>query len=268
MTLRTQVETALGAEVTGETALHGGDLSSVVALDLADGRRVVAKRSPVVEAEARMLRALALAAVPVPEVLHAEGGLLLLERLDEAAPSPEGWAALGSALRALHGITAPAPGWPEPYAFGRIGIANDPAPDWPAFWAERRLMSAPSALPPDLGRRIEALAARLRDLLPAAPAYALLHGDLWSGNLLFGPGGRVHLIDPACYHGHAEVDLAMLHLFGQPDAAFAPAYGPPLEPGWKERRHVYSLWPAIVHLRLFGASYRGMVERHLSALGI
>lgn len=266
MSLRAQVEAALGAEVTGDAAIHGGDLSSVVALDLADGRRVVAKRGPVVEAEARMLRALSLAGVPVPEVLHAEGGLLLLECLEEAAPSPEGWARLGTVLRAMHDNAAAAPGWPEPYAFGRVGIPNDPAPDWPTFWAEQRLMSAPSALPADLGRRIGALADRLPDLLPAAPPFALLHGDLWPGNLLFGPGGSVHLIDPACYHGHAEVDLAMLHLFGQPDADFAASYGP-LDPGWEERRHVYSLWPAIVHLRLFGASYGVMVDRHLSALG-
>ena len=42
---------------------------------------------------------------------------------------------------------------------------------------------------------------------------ALLHGDLWTGNILVRDGRLVALIDPACYYGHAEVDLAMLCLF-------------------------------------------------------
>ena len=80
-------------------------------------------------------------------------------------------------------------------------------------------------------------------------------------------GDRVSgLIDPACYHGHTEVDLAMLGLFDQPDAAFYEAYGL-LEPGHDERTAIYRLWPALVHLRLFGAGYRPMVERLLQATG-
>jgi fructosamine-3-kinase len=75
------------------------------------------------------------------------------------------------------------------------------------------------------------------------------------------------LIDPACYHGHTEVDLAMLGLFDQPDAAFYEAYGS-LEPGHDERTTIYRLWPALVHLRLFGAGYRPMVERLLQATGV
>lgn len=80
-------------------------------------------------------------------------------------------------------------------------------------------------------------------------------------------GDRVSgLIDPACYHGHAEVDLAMLALFGRPGPAFHDNYGA-LEPGAEDRLPVYQLWPALVHLRLFGAGYRGLVERCLNAAG-
>ena len=38
------------------------------------------------------------------------------------------------------------------------------------------------------------------------------------------------------------------------------------EPGWEERLPVYQLFPALVHLRLFGAAYAPMVDR-LLALG-
>jgi fructosamine-3-kinase len=71
------------------------------------------------------------------------------------------------------------------------------------------------------------------------------------------------LIDPACYHGDAEVDLAMPGLFDQPDAAFHEAYGL-LERGHDKRTAIYRLWP---HQRLFGAGHRPMVERLLQATG-
>jgi fructosamine-3-kinase len=63
-------------------------------------------------------------------------------------------------------------------------------------------------------------------------------------------GDRVSgLIDPACYHGHTEVDLAMLAMFDQPDAAFYEAYGL-LEPGHDERTAIYRLWPDTEKARL------------------
>jgi fructosamine-3-kinase len=102
--------------------------------------------------------------------------------------------------------------------------------------------------------------------LPSA-APALLHGDLWSGNILVRDGRLAALIDPACYHGDAEVDLAMLTLFDSPPDEFWEAYGP-LEPGWRERRPIYQLFPALVHLRLFGAGYAGLADRLLGEIGV
>jgi hypothetical protein len=132
----------------------------------------------------------------------------------------------------------------------RTGPASGPsAACWPAS----------TRCPPISRAGWKALARRLPDLLPARPAPSLLHGDLWAGNVLFGGGGVSGLIDPACYYGDGEVDLAMLHLFGAPGPGFAEGYGA-LAPGAAERRAIYQLWPAITHLRLFGAGYRGMVE--------
>jgi fructosamine-3-kinase len=139
-------------------------------------------------------------------------------------------------------------------------------PNWPNFWAERRLLQGLGTLPAPLARRVERLAARLGDRLPARPPASLLHGDLWVGNLLVSPEGEAALIDPACYRGHGEVDLAMLGLFGRPDPALFEGYGP-LEPGAQERRPVYRLWPALVHLRLFGTGFAGMVEGLLDEAG-
>jgi fructosamine-3-kinase len=113
--------------------------------------------------------------------------------------------------------------------------------------------------------RIARLAELMPELLPADPSAALLHGDLWSGNILVKNGRLAAFIDPACYYGDAEVDLAMLALFDTPPDAFWDAYGN-LEEGWETRRTVYQLFPALVHFRLFGPTYAGMVDRLLARL--
>lgn len=257
----------LGGDVQSIAPLHGGDLSEVLRLTFNDGRMAVAKTGPLVAREARMLAAIHAAGAPAPRVLGLRGELLFLEYLPEGTATPSGWRALGSGLRKLHQSTGRSYGWPEVYAFGPVDIQNATAVNWPTFWAERRLLAELSTLPADLALRLERLAARLPELLPPDPQPSLLHGDLWTGNALFDVKGAAWLIDPACYYGHTEVDLAMLQLFGQPDPAFHEGYGRP-EPGFAERRAAYQLWPALVHLRLFGSGYRPMVDSRLASIGV
>ncbi len=256
----------LADRVVAESRVHGGDLSEVVRLGLASGRSVVAKSSPFAAQEAAMLVALHAAGTPAPDVVAGDVHILIMEDLGPGAPpSDRAWTHLGKVLRTLHGTTAAEYGWPDAYAFGTVRIENCLCRDWPSFWADRRLLSGSDAIPADLRRRLERVARVLPDLLPGAPPASLLHGDLWSGNIVFARDRVLGLIDPACYHGHAEVDLAMLNLFGGTPDAFQASYGD-LGPGWQERRCVYQLWPALVHLRLFGEGYRGLVERLLGAL--
>ena len=265
MTTSAQIANLAGAAVTSRIPLHGGDLSRVERVDLVDGRSVVAKHGPHVLGEAGMLRVLAQGNIPVPKLLGQNPGLILLEYLPETSPSTETWASLGQSLRKMHDTTGSTYGWPEDYAFGAVTIPNTQAANWPDFWAQNRLLAGVEALPPDIAKRLDTLAKRLPDLLPKSPPAALLHGDLWGGNVLF-TARTAYLIDPACYYGDAEVDLAMLTLFGRPPPGFFETYGP-LRPGHEKRRPVYQLWPALVHLRLFGAGYRGMVTGLLDSLG-
>jgi fructosamine-3-kinase len=247
------------------TPLHGGDLSTVTLIELSDGRRAVAKQGPLVAREARMLAAIAAAGVPAPRVLGLAGPVLFLDALSEARPTAAHWARFGEDLARLHATPGPGYGWPEDYAFGPVALPNTPVDDWPAFWAKHRLLPHLPHLPDPLAKRVDTLARRLPELLPAHPAPGLLHGDLWAGNLL-PTAEAIHLIDPASYYGDGEVDLAMLHLFATPGRGFAEGYGP-LAPGWQARRAVYSLFPALVHVRLFGAAYHAMAERCLTAAG-
>lgn len=259
--------TLAGANPDTVQRLAGGDLSEVVQVERPDGRLTVVKANGLATVEAAMLRALAKAGAPVPIVEAEYDGAILMEYIgNDGVMSPSAWASLGEAVASLHANRGEDYGWPADYRLGSVELSNRANRSWPSFWAEQRLIATAALLDRPWRERLDKAAARLIDILPSDPPVAMLHGDLWSGNILV-EGGRLRaLIDPACYYGHAEVDLAMLHLFDTVPDTFAAGYGA-LEPGWEERRDVYQLFPALVHFRIFGATYAGLVDRLLLGLG-
>ena len=103
----------------------------------------------------------------------------------------------------------------------------------------------------------ERLATRLPELAGPAEPPARIHGDLWTGNVLWS-GGRGWLVDPAAHGGHRETDLAMLTLFGEgwvPRLLAAYAESTPLADGWRERQRLHQIHPLLVHAVLFGGGY-------------
>lgn len=262
--LATRAAALAGGRLTAAQPLGGGDLSEVVRIDLADGRVLVAKRGS--EVESAMLGAIRATGAPAPAVLAVADGIIVMGFCPRDRRLGPAWGSVGEGVRMLHAATATGYGWAEPHAFGPVAIPGGLDDHWPTFWAEKRLLPCAPHVPAPIARRIEALARRLDDLLPAHPRPALLHGDLWTGNLLVDEGRLTGLIDPACLWGHVEVDLAMLGLFGEPGAAFWARYGA-REPGWQAREPLSRLWPALVHLRLFGGGYRGLVQELLAASG-
>lgn len=261
-----KVSTLTGIPEERLERLAGGDLSEVLLVPR-EGETVVAKGGAAPAVEAAMLRALAAAGAPVPRVEGEFEGVLLLEQINhDGLFNARAWADLGERLAELHAYVGAGYGWAADYSLGTVHLDNHERRDWPSFWAEQRLIAVARLLDRPWRARVDALAHRLADQLPATPPPSLLHGDLWSGNILVRDGRVAALIDPACYHGDAEVDLAMLSLFDRPPESFLNAYGA-LSPGWEERRTVYQLFPALVHLRLFGAGYAGLVDRLLSSAG-
>lgn len=257
----------LGGVLRHASPVSGGGLSQVLRIGLDDGRVAIVKHGPRAEVEASMLRRIREAGVPAPLVLGADAQTLVIECLPTDGSLENAWNDVGAQLAVLHASTGPGYGWPEAYAFDSVTIDNARTQRWPEFWAQRRLLPHLSKLPVSLGRRLERLAADLPNRLPQRPAACLLHGDLWGGNVLISGTRLSGLIDPACYYGHSEVDIAMLQLFDRPGPEFFAAYAP-LQAGYAERLTIYRLWPALVHLLLFGGGYRAMVDRHLSAAGV
>ncbi|QTF93884.1 fructosamine kinase family protein [Halomonas sp. BM-2019] len=255
-------------------ALGGGDIAAVYRL-ATDRGEVVVKSDDAwrLAGEADGLAALAAAdsGLVVPTVLGRQGGWLVMEALEVAPRRDRDQAALGEGLRRLHGMTGEAHGWPRDNACGRTPQPNAPLVDGRAFQRERRLLPLIAAcharglLDARLRTRLEAIAHGLEAWLPDAPA-SLVHGDLWSGNVLFTPRGPA-LIDPAVYRHFPEVDLAMLTLFGAPGEAFFEAYWDGAAPvDWPRRETLFQLYPLLNHLLLFGGGYRQAVERALARL--
>lgn len=246
--------------------LAGGDLSEVLRVPRGLAPPLVAKGGPAIATEAAMLRALAAAGLPAPGVEGEHGDVLFLSFVEhDQLFTPRAWADIGAAIRRLHDHRRETFGWPVDYALGTVTLDNRESRDWPRFWGEQRLAAAAALLDRPWRERVDRLARRLPGLLPPDPPASLLHGDLWGGNILVRDGALAALIDPACYYGHGEVDLAMLALFDAPPEEFWQAYGP-CEPGQGERVPIYQLFPALVHLRLFGATYAPLVDRLLGEI--
>lgn len=255
----------LGTRVNCVTQISGGSLSAVSRLALADGRSAIAKTGPLVAREAHMLEAMRARGVPTPAVLGIEGELLILQDLPAAGRLARAWAHLAEILDDLHASSGNTYGWDGDYAFGNVLITNGWNSSWVEFWANNRLRCHLPQIGRHLAARIEQLADRLGDMLPAHPPAALLHGDLWGGNILVDADHISGLIDPAAYYGHREVDLAMLSLFDNPPVAFYDACA--LDEGWRERQPIYRLWPLLIHARLFGGAYVQQAGLCLDELG-
>jgi fructosamine-3-kinase len=252
--------------VTAIRALPGGMIADVWRARLADGREVVLKATSYdARLEADGLAALGAAGAPVPEVLAADHDVLMMTFV---AGSPD-WGSLGERLAEMHragrGDTF---GWHHDNVIGPLPQRNTPRADWASFYVEHRLRPRLSAraLPAPVRHRLErAVDGPAQALLSHDAVPCLVHGDLWSGNVVDG----AFLIDPAVHHADRELDLAFAEVFGGFPRPFWDAYQAtwPLGEAWQRRRPVLQLFHLLVHVELFGAGYVTAVTDRLDRLG-
>ncbi len=216
-------------------------------------------------AEASGLRWLGEAgAVPVPEVLGWDDRALVIAWVPQERADRRSAENLGRELAGLHAAGSASFGAPWPGVIAGLPLDNTPAGSWPQWYASRRLLPY-ARRARDAGTLsaadvtvVEAVAGRAAALAWPAEPPSRIHGDCWSGNVLWS-GGRGVLVDPAAHGGHRETDLAMLALFGAPYldrilAAYQEAA--PLAAGWPQRVPLHQLHPLLVHACLFGPAYR------------
>jgi fructosamine-3-kinase len=281
------LERLLGAPVRDGRALGGQHAVTHWRVTLADGRAAFVKLASADEAspdsastaaagfaaEAAGLRWLAATgAVAVPAVLGGDDRALALDWVSEEAADRRAAERFGRELADLHAAGTGGFGSEWPGGFGApwrgviagLPLPNEPGESWPEWYASRRLLpfarrgrDAGTLSAADV-RLIETVAERIGGLAGPPEPPSRIHGDCWSGNVLWS-GGRGWLIDPAAHGGHRETDLAMLALFGAPfQSVILASYTEtaPLADGWQARVPLHQLHPLLVHVCLFGAAYR------------
>lgn len=265
-----RAEALLGRGVVSTTPVAGGDICTATRLRLTDGHGAIIKTRPrapegFFEREAEGLRWLAEAdGAKVPHVLAVADDCLLLDWVEPGKPSPDLAERFGRDLAATHRAGAPKFGADVDGFIGLAPLPNRSLPTWPEFFASRRIMPYVraavdrGALTTDEANTIEEAVRRIHDFAGEPEDPARIHGDLWSGNMVWGSDGDVWLIDPAAHGGHRETDLAMLSLFGAPHLqriidAYDEAW--PLAEGWHDRMPLHQLHPLLVHTVLFGGTY-------------
>lgn len=277
----TRIHEITGARPARNHPLGGGCIGDVRRVDLDDGRVVVAKLGGLgsgLACEGEMIRYLATHSdLPVPGVLFADDGLLLMDLLPTGGgldTSAQEHAA--DLVAALHDVRGPAFGFQTDTVIGSLDQPNTQNASWLEFFRDQRLrymaLEAANAgrLPGPVMHRIDQLAAKLSTWIDEPTHPSLIHGDMWTGNVLC-DGGRISgFIDPAIYYADPEIELAFTTLFGTFGDSFFNRYREhrPLAPGFfEERRDLYNLYPLLVHVRLFGGSYVSAVEKTLKQFG-
>ena len=257
--------------------LTGGDINEVYQVFLQE-KSVVIKINTnqslpqLFEKEKQGLELLSRSTFIVPKPIKTgsidDAQFLIMDYIEQG--SELNWAVFGEKLAQLHQIQEKYFGLDHNNYIGSLEQVNQECGAWSEFYTNHRLIAL-TAKARDQGlfekkhcNWVEKLCQRLDELIPACRP-SLIHGDLWSGNLLIDTSGHPVLIDPAVYYGHPEMDWAMLSLFGSYPVEALDHYQNlhPLEKGLNERKDIHQLYPLMVHLILFGKGYLNGVESTL-----
>ena len=256
--------------------VSGGSINASYQLLTDNGRYFLkvnsSTRFPTIfEAEKRGLKLLSHSKFTVPEVITTaviqSKQFILMQWIEGGEQNTNFWNIFGEYLAGLHLQTSSAFGLNHNNYIGSLPQKNDERKSWAEFYRDQRLIpqiklaEQNNQLTRKMNLGFQSLFHRLGDIFPIEKP-ALLHGDLWSGNLMVTSKGSPCIFDPAVYYGHREMDLAMMALFGGFGSGWIDAYNNvyPLDNGWRERIEIGQLYPLMVHVNLFGGTYARSVE--------
>jgi len=277
------VEAYLGERMLSVRSLGGGCIGDVYRAELEDGTPLVAKvdreGESHLEREAYMLRYLREKSdLPVPEVYHGSETLLLMEFVEGSsrfAKEAEHHAA--ELLAALHDIASSTYGHERDTLIGSLNQPNPQTESWTEFFRDHRLLymakiaHEAGRLPPEDLFRVERLSEKLDEFIQGPNRPALIHGDIWSANVLARGDRITAFLDPAIYYADPEIELAFVSLFDSFGDAFLKRYAEirGIDTAFFEtRRDLYNLYPLLVHTYYFGDGYLDSVRNTLRRFGV
>jgi len=264
-------------QVLGTTFKSGGCINNALKIKTSDGDYFVKWQKGIPEdmfekesTGLDLLRKTRL--LKIPEVIGL-GKLdgkhyLVMEHIESIPPKTNYWSDFGASLAQMHlNNSAERYGLDHHNYIGKLPQFNTGHSDWIEFFIEQRLdyqlklAVKGGMVDSSFVNRYRSFYMKLPELLPVDQP-ALLHGDMWSGNVMVSSDGLACLIDPAVYYGHREIELAFTQMFGGFGPEFYTSYQEayPLDPGFDERVSIYNIYPHMVHVNLFGTSYLGGVE--------
>jgi fructosamine-3-kinase len=277
------VEAHLGERMLSVRPLGGGCIGEVYRAELEEGTPLVAKvdrkGESHLEREAYMLRYLREKSdLPVPEVYHGSETLLLMEFVEGSSHfSKEAERHAAELLAALHGVTSATYGHERNTLIGGLNQPNPPTESWTDLFREHRLLYMANVvheagrLPAEDLLRVERLSEKLDELIEDPNPPALIHGDVWSANVLAREDRITAFLDPALYYADPEIELAFISLFDSFGNTFLERYAEirGIDKAFFEtRRDLYNLYPLLVHTYYFGGGYLNSVRNTLDRFGI
>ena len=207
--------------------------------------------------------------IKTPKRYSCDGNRIEMESIISSPPNPLNSKTLGAKLAKFHQIHQEQYGLDYDNFIGLSHQKNTPSSDWGLFFWNNRLdfqLQLLSTHYNHLKIKIRSLSDSIVEFLNEnCPPPTLLHGDLWSGNVIF-TEDDFYFIDPALYWGDPQTDLAMMSLFGGFDQVTFDEYHKvhPKRPHHNKRQCLYQLYHQLNHLNIFGKSYLGGVERTIT----
>ena len=259
----------LNSNIKKLSQLGGGSINSVFLVELEKSTIVLKindslKFPGMFENEKKGLLKLNKSGVITPQVIFERSKDNLAFLALEYVPNGnlKNWELFGKKLAILHTNKNEFFGLDYDNYIGSLKQINKNENNWKDFYSNQRLLHVTKfAFDKELlsktdSKKLEEICLKLDEYIPFSKP-SLIHGDLWSGNLIFDGQGKPVFIDPAIYYGHPEMDWAMLSLFGSYPEAAMKSYCNiiPIENNYFEREKIYQLYPLLVHLILFGKSY-------------
>ena len=277
MPLKEIIENELSESIIKIAPLSGGDINEVFKIITQNNTYVLKVNSisihPKMFVKEKLgLQSISLTGAKTPNLIkifsNSQNQFLILEYIEEESTNKSFWKNFAISLVKLHKTSNKRFGLEYDNYIGSLHQNNAQKRTWEQFFIENRINPVvKQAFDKNLLNinhlsSFESLFKKLNEILPIEPP-SLVHGDLWSGNLLKGKGQTPIFIDPAIYYGNREVDITMTQMFGGFDKNYINYYNElfPLEPGWQQRIEIHNLYPSLVHLILFGSSYLRGIEK-------